>query len=196
MSKIIYLLRHPHVEKHDTLIGSKDNPLSQHGLKQAYYWKERLRNVEFTKVYTSEKQRTEITAKIIKGEDTKIIKNASFNEINLGEWEGKTKEYIIRNYSELWEKRGKDFANTTPPNGESFATLQNRVLPSLLSIVEQVEDESILIVAHQAVNRVILSHIMNISLEKILDIPQSYACLNILEGAGTVKCNAYFECPF
>ncbi len=196
MLKTIYLMRHPHINTSGKMIGRTDVPLSELGLTQALFWKEKFSNMNFKKVFTTSLQRTKKTAKIIVNDKVILEEISLFNEISLGDWEAKSKTYIKEFYSNLWTLRGRDIDSTSPPNGESFIDLKARVIPTFLSVVETCAiDESYLIIAHQAVNRVILSHLMDIPLTEILNIPQSYACLNILSGVDKLSPIEYQECP-
>ncbi len=193
--KKIYLFRHPHIETQQKMVGRWDFPLSDVGFAQAHHWQEQLKNIKFQKIYSSELMRTIKAAQIISsGQDVLSLK--AFNEISLGQWEGKDKAYIQKHYSKLWRERGENLENVAPPGGENFIQLQNRVLEQFLNIAENCQShENILIIGHQAVNRVILAHLKQIPLNQIQTIAQDYACLNILSGGKTFEQIEYLECP-
>ncbi len=176
---MIYLMRHPHIKSQGKMIGSLDFPLSDLGCAQAGFWHNKLQNTVFHAVYSSQLTRTVECAHIIKPH-TPIIKKNAFNEIHLGDWEGQEKTHIKSKYADLWALRGKNLDCVAPPNGESFTNLSDRVFPLFLSLLKKHNKENILIIAHQAVNRVILANLQKIHLKDIQNIPQDYACLNII----------------
>lgn len=217
MKKTIFLARHAHIDTQGAMIGRLDFPLSPQGIAEAYTLKNEIcdallkdskKNHQtltlplekyFQNIYVSPLLRTRQTADIILkkahsaknlSQETSYTLAPQLIEISLGVWEGMTKQEIKKKFPEIWQKRGEDFANTAPPQGESFAQVEKRVLPFFYRVLDdmlQKKDENnaqnlpILIIAHQAVNRVILAKIHNIPLAHIQSIPQEYACLQVLE---------------
>jgi probable phosphoglycerate mutase len=104
-------------------------------------------------------------------------------EIGLGRWEGLDKDEARRLDPGLWLARGRDLASVPPPGGESFADLAARVWPAFDRIAERLasgEAERILVVAHQAVNRVILARERGIALDRVLEIGQPPGAVAVL----------------
>ena len=65
------------------------------------------------------------------------------------------------------------------PGGESFTDLQRRVIPAFYEILHDSEGP-IVIVGHAGVNRVLLAHLLGMSLRNLFRLGQDYACLNVL----------------
>ncbi len=194
---MIYLMRHPHIESQGKMIGSLNLPLSALGRAQATFWHNTLQSIDFNAVYSSQLERTVECAHVIKPH-TPIVKKNALNEIHLGDWEGQEKTQIKRKHPELWALRGKNLDCVAPPNGESFKNLSDRVFPLFLSLLKKHNKENILIIAHQAVNRVILANLQGINLKDIQDIPQNYACLNLIKTTqeqSTLISIDYHLCP-
>ncbi len=181
MTNEIYLLRHCHIESHGKMVGSSDLELSETGICQAHELQEKLKDISFKKVFASKLQRTIKTAQIITRNMLEVHGILEFNEVNLGEWEGKPRELIKEKYSDLWLERGNNLELIAPPRGENMKMLQNRVLPKFLKIIKENYDFPILIVAHQAVNRAILTHFLNIPINQMLNIAQDYGHINHFE---------------
>ena len=59
--------------------------------------------------------------------------------------------------------------------------LSRRILPCLKKIFEENKGKNVLIVAHGAVNRIILCDALGLDLKNILNIQQDYGCLNIID---------------
>jgi len=198
MNKTLYLMRHGHVDSKGRLLGQADILLSEQGQKQAKYWQETLADVNFQAIWCSPLQRSVQTAEIIifnKKSKLQMHKVQDLREISLGLWNGKSKDWIKNNYPELWAERGLKMDSVVPPEGESFANLAQRVLPAFLQICEQARQyDSSLLVAHQAVNRVIIAYLLNIPLININSIFQPYASLNLIELSDGIKFIATQQC--
>jgi phosphoserine phosphatase len=66
--------------------------------------------------------------------------------------------------------------------GETFASLQDRVLACFQELLADPGWQHLLIVAHGGVNRVLLAHALGLDLGGIGALEQDPACLNILDG--------------
>lgn len=76
-------------------------------------------------------------------------------EISLGRWEGMHKENVMETYPELWRERGKSPALVSPPDGENYPMLHDRLLPFFQRLGRLLEKRNILVVAHRSVNQVL-----------------------------------------
>ena len=178
----IYLVRHGSVggEKEKRYIGNTDLPLCREGILQCKKLRSFFSLVNIRKVYLSPLKRCVQTADIIlKQKNIDRIPVEEFREINMGEWEGRTFEYVKKFFPHEFEKRGGNIENFIPQGGESFEQLQKRVIPRMMHIVEN-STGNLLIVAHAGVNRVILCHILSIPLGCMFKIKQNYGCINEL----------------
>ncbi len=210
MKYYIYLMRHAHIDTKNCMIGKNNLPLSILGISQANYWREQLKDIIFEKVYVSPLSRAMQSAEIIlESKNIQAVKIDEFSEISLGNWEGKSKAEIKQHDSLLWKQRGEDFFNFPPPHGESFSDLSKRVLPKFNTLCEELKTQNksteafekfeevrnIFIVAHQAVNRIILADILGLDKSKLREIPQEYACINILELDENIQFIQILDCP-
>lgn len=184
MSGLLYLFRHGSAAPPGVLAGRTDYPLSARGEAEAEYWAEALAGVPFSAAWTSPLLRARQTATRILSRQPAppaLVQVPGLTEISLGEWDGKTKDRVRREYPDIWEARGRDPAGVPPPGGESFAMLAARVLPAFTALcAEAASLERSLLVAHQAVNRVILARSMGLPLAALLDIAQPPAALSVL----------------
>lgn len=91
-----------------------------------------------------------------------ITVDSKLKEVNYGDWEGKNWKDIDVEGDNLWMYQNID---NRPPNGESFAELQARVIAFFedLSIKKQ---DKIAVVCHGGVIRSVLSHVLSTPLEK------------------------------
>jgi probable phosphoglycerate mutase len=109
-------------------------------------------------------------------------------EINMGDWENQTIDYIKDHFPEMYEKRGSNIDTFIPPGGESFEQMQKRVMPAFEYIAGNTAG-NILIISHAGVNRVILSKLLDFPLKYIFKIIQPYGCINQL--SWNITCNRW-----
>ena len=184
MKNTIFLIRHAEpvrIDQQKRYVGQQDMDVSPFGRHQAEELSNIFRHCPVQSVFTSDLLRAVSTATCIaRGHCShpEIIKE--FREINLGSWDGKTFQEVQNKFKEEYTQRGLDIVNYRTPGGESFADLQARVIPAFTRVADKMLG-SIVIVAHAGVNRVILCHLMQKSLEELLSIPQDYAAVNIIE---------------
>lgn len=170
--KKIYLSRHGE-SIYNTLgkIGGNSN-LSDKGILYSKKLGEYINNLEQNiSVYTSTLQRTINTAKYI---NNKKISISNLDEINSGIYEHLTYSEIENKYPKEYYKRKKDKFNYRYPNGESYKDLIIRVKP-IIDIINN--SEIILIIAHQAIIRVIYGILTN---KTEIEIPNIEIPLHII----------------
>ena len=186
MRGLLYLFRHGQAAPPGVLAGRADYPLLPSGELQADWWGRTLSGVTFSIAWTSPLLRARQTAvRILAGNSANtrtVLSVPALTEISLGAWEGKSTDWIRRAYSAAWEARGRDFVHVPPPGGESFADLAARVLPAFAQLrSEAAGHECSLLVAHQAVNRVLLGMVMGLPLSGVTAVPQPPGALSVLE---------------
>jgi Fructose-2,6-bisphosphatase len=132
--------------------GSNDIPLNERGRGQARGLMQRLVHDKrhFEAVYTSPLTRAEETARIIaEGLNCPCRVKDGFRELGLGEWEGITWEQAEKRDPELFSLWNTRKRTTRPPNGENYVDLLERLVPDLMSALNETR-EDILVVAHSA----------------------------------------------
>lgn len=165
--------------------GQEDIPLSETGEKQARRLGERLRDVRIDRAVCSPLTRAYHTAQFALGEmrSPMLMVDNGLMEIAHGTWEGKLA-------AEIRDSDGQRFAawRETPervmmPGGESLKQVFERSWNAFAAATEDMaEDETLLVVAHDAVNRVILCHVMGLPLSRLWSFRQAPTTLNLLEG--------------
>lgn len=181
----LYLLRHgalqPNPERR--FVGQRDIPLSSLGLSQAVFWREEFAPIAFARAICSDLSRCAQSLSIIlEGRALEAEMCAEFREICLGTWEGLTKREVEARFPGALEKRGNDFWNYVPQGGESFFMLARRVLPALQAVLVQAANvDNILLVAHAAVNRIIISRWLALSPSCCAELPLAYASCAFLD---------------
>ena len=182
MDRKIFLIRHGEIDygSEKRYIGITDLSLSNTGIGQVTRLREYFSGIEIEKAFTSPLKRCMQTAEIIfAGCNTNRIVLDELKEINLGEWENQTIDYIKDHFHEMYDKRGSNMDVFIPPGGESFELLQIKAMKAFEYIIKNTRGNT-LIVSHAGVNRVILSKLLDFPLKDIFKISQPYGCINQL----------------
>lgn len=187
MDKKIYLIRHGHINtgNEKRYIGITDIPLDDIGKVQAQEIRDFFKSIEFEKIFSSPLKRCVETSEIIgEGRNVEICRLKNFMEINMGDWDNKSIDYIKSKYPKEYEARGKTIDSYVPPNGESFNMLAERVMSGFNDVICDCSDNTI-IVAHAGVNRIIISKLTGVPIQDIFTIKQHYACISQLYYSNT-----------
>jgi len=180
--KTIYLIRHGEIlaTKPRRFIGRTELPLTSHGKEQIISLGKVLARHSFDQLICSPLSRCQESGAILARSLGTIIETEDgLSEIDLGDWEGLTVAEVQSTFPGEYEKRGDNLPGYSPRGGESFIDLHDRVWSALLRIIEATTSATA-VVAHAGVNRVLLCHVLGLSLENMFQLPQDYGCYNIL----------------
>ncbi len=152
--------------------GQMDTPLTDLGREQARALAKRLKGYGISTIYTSDLSRAFETAKIV-GKEIGVdpIPDRRLREIDLGGWSGLTRDEVIARYPEEWKRwsEGKDIYHA---GGESFGQFWERVREAINEIIEKHRGETVLIVAHGGVTRILVSKLLGLGFrEMFTDLP-------------------------
>jgi alpha-ribazole phosphatase/probable phosphoglycerate mutase len=178
MVTTLYLVRHGETEGSEKrrYKGTIDVPLSRNGEEQirrtSGFINEALKNSDtlLKAVYASDLSRALRSAEIIAGlngdSGLKPIVVPELRERNFGLWEGMS---------------FKDPLRFSPMGGESTLEVRDRVMDALGKILKRHDGDTIAVVAHGGVNRVIICHVTGMPLENIFRVEQDNAAVNVIE---------------
>jgi broad specificity phosphatase PhoE len=159
----LFLIRHTETEDNRAGRIGGDSRLTKKGRAQAEALGEFFKKKKISYIFTSGKIRTIDTAKTIcaKQDDCRIISLKEFDEINAGVCENMTYEEIERTMPHVFKKRGADKYHYIYPGGESYETMKLRITLGIKkAFFLNRRADNIMIVGHQAVSRMILSHFL------------------------------------
>jgi len=181
----IILIRHGETNwnKEGRFQGQIDIPLNEKGKEQASKASNYLEEIKFTKAFSSSMKRPYETAKIIlKNNNIQIKKIDSLVEISHGLWEGKLEEEIKQTWPEMlknWHERPE---SVTMPEGESIQQVSERAIAAWNLICNsQQENDISLLVAHDAVNKTLICHILGLSYSDIWMIKQGNGGITVID---------------
>ena len=165
--------------------GQIDIPLSPVGEGQANALGQRLKDVRIDRAVASPLSRAQLTARLALGDARAdmLQTDADLQEIAHGEWEGLlASEIQQKNPARLLAWR-EEPENVLMPGGESLRQVLDRSWRGLARATEGLgEDDTLLVVAHDAVNRVLLCRILGLPIARLWTFRQAPTTLNLLEG--------------
>lgn len=157
----IYLVRHGETEwnQQNRLQGNQNSPLTVIGKQQAYDVKKSLDQYEIHQAYVSPLKRARDTLDIIlKDRKLEVIISNNLREINLGPWEGKTREEIAQSHPDEYKMFWGEPDAFVLSGAETFQALQRRVVEGLEHIFSKGENNNILVVSHWIAIKVAIAH--------------------------------------
>jgi probable phosphoglycerate mutase len=167
--------------------GHTDIPLAESGEGQARALGVRLAEVRIHRAVASPLSRARKTAELILGgpRASMLSFDDGLKEISHGRWEGKLVSEIAASDPELldaWKHR-PTASLPAGPNAESLQAVLDRAWPALGRAVQGLAaNDTVLVVAHDAVNRVLVCRILGLPLERVWSFRQAPATLNVLSG--------------
>lgn len=170
----LFLIRHTETE-FNTVSRIGGNPLlTDRGVKQAQRLGEFFRKTEISYIFTSSKQRTIQTAHPIARlqKDCRIIPIKEFDELDSGICDSMTYKEIQEKFPEIYRGRKADKYRYRYPAGESYEDMKARIEIGIKkAFFLNLQSKHIMIIGHQAVNRMILSHFLY---KRDEDVPYIY----------------------
>ncbi len=174
--------------------GTTDTDISELGAKQLEYLKERFKNIEFDKVYSSPLLRAVKTAEAVIGNrNMKIEKIRGLIELNGGIVEGKPFKEAFNNIPGLvdtWNNHPQDFA---PQYGEPMRHAYERIYNTLRYIYENNKGKTVVCTTHGGVTRCLLCRLLKGNIEELKNIPWSEnTAVSLLEIDDNFNINVVF----
>ncbi len=167
--------------------GHTDIPLAESGEGQACALGKRLADVKIDRAVASPLIRARKTAELILGASraSMLSFDPGLKEISHGGWEGKLVSEIAASHPELLDAWKYKPTPTLPagPNAESLQIVLDRAWVALAAATKGLGvNDTVLVVAHDAVNRVLLCKVLGLPLERVWSFRQAPATLNVLSG--------------
>ena len=165
--------------------GQEDIALSPVGESQARALGDRLRDVHIDRAVASPLARARRTAELALGDARvgMLTTDPGLMEIAHGQWEGLLAHEIHARDPErlrAWREAPHD---VLMPGGESLQHVLDRAWPAFARAASGLHDaDTLLLVAHDAVNRVLLCRILGLPLRHLWRFRQAPTTLNLLEG--------------
>ncbi|NOR79495.1 MAG: phosphoglycerate mutase [Methyloprofundus sp.] len=177
-STYVDLLRHGEVKGGSCYRGITDDPLSTAGWIQMQN-KIAMQSTPWDVIISSPLLRCHTFAEHLSTKlQLPLISTLALQEIDFGDWEGKTAAQIN---PQLLAQFYADPNNFPAPNGERFDDFQLRVLDAWLSLLDVYKGQRILLITHAGVIRVVLANILSIDTHHSFRLKIAHACLSSIE---------------
>jgi alpha-ribazole phosphatase len=183
MSRVLFI-RHAETEMAGRFCGHSDPDLNAQGQAQLAGLAQVLSAEPIGGVFSSDLRRAQGTAKAIAaGRNVPLTLRPALREIHFGEWEGLTWgqiEQVDPEYARRWVD---GYPYVTAPAGETFQEFEARVLEEVSDLIDR-DGESIAVVTHAGVLRVVLRHLHGCSEQEAWQQTQPYCCVVGYEAKG------------
>jgi len=184
----IVLVRHGQTEwnRVERFRGRADVPLNAAGLAQAEAAGRRIAAAwQPAAVYASPLSRAVRTAEAIaRPLNLLVLVAPGLVDIDYGQWQGLTPDEARQRWPEMVHAWYEAPHRARIPGGETLAALQTRAMAAVRELAAGHEGQTIVLVSHTVVNRVILLGVLGAGLERFWGLGQDTAALNVLEVAG------------
>ena len=180
----VYLIRHGQTawNREEVFRGRADIPLNETGRKEALLTGQYLRKVKVGSVYSSPLSRAVETAEAIAGHQGKEVQILDgLIDIDFGRWQGVSHEGVRERYGELY-RQWKDTPHLVRfPGGESLEEVRARALREIHEAVQNHAVETLVMVSHRVVNKVVICGLLGLDNSHFWEIGQDTGCINVLE---------------
>ncbi len=182
------LIRHGRTEwnRVERFRGRADVPLDEVGMAQAEATAARLAaEWQPAAIYASPLSRALNTAEAIGGPfDLEVRREPALIDIDYGEWQRLSPEEV----RQLWPAELDAWYNAPEqariPGGESLVDVRKRAMDSVHRLLARHSGETILLVGHTVVNRVILLAVLGLGNDRFWRLRQEPCAINVFESEG------------
>jgi len=202
-STYLYLIRHgateANLQRPHVLQGKGINlPLNELGRQQASALCRFLREFSVHHIYSSPLLRAVETARCVAEEHRHTVHELpDLVEADVGQWEGKDWGSIMREHAEHYRAFMDNPGHTPYLGGESYGDVQRRVRPVLARLLQEHRGETVVVVAHNVVNRVYLAGLLGLDLKFAKGIRQNNTGINLIrdrdDETDLMTLNAHFH---
>jgi broad specificity phosphatase PhoE len=153
--------------------------LNDEGKRQAQELGERFKDVALDAVYSSPLERAVETAEAIARVARLEIKQlAAFNEIDFGEWTGKSFDQLSGD--ERWQRFNDQRSVANVPGGESFIEVQARVVMELDRLSLKYTDARVAVVSHADVIKAAVGYFAGTPIDVLQRLEISPCSVNVI----------------
>ena len=170
---LLYVTRHGETDFNvqNRYTGSTDIPLNAKGLRQAEELANKLSDIKFDVMVSSPLLRARQTAEIIrKSVAVPMVIIDEFVEVNIGVYEGLTREEAQAQHPEIWARQAEVYATTgtrpiddAPTGGETLRQFDARIARGLARLKAAYAGSKVLLVCNDYTARVLNRQLAGLS---------------------------------
>lgn len=180
----LFLLRHAEVEETYRFVfgGRIDMGLSPRGLQQAAKLAEHLRNTNFDAIYVSPLKRVRQTVSALLQHDgrTEII-HEGLREVDFGAWTGLSWKQVSERFGMNAFDWLRALHHNAIPGAEPVAEFRGRVAACLEGVLARHPGQTVALVCHGGVIRMLLAILLDLSLDKTGGFEVDYASVTVVD---------------
>ena len=180
----LYLLRHGEVavDYHRVFGGKIDMDLSPLGQTQAQRLADTLQPVRFDRIYASPMKRAQQTlAPLAKSQAKEAVTLPDLREVDFGVWTGLGWEQVLERHGLHATDWLHHLEEEAIRDGYTAATFRARLEPCLQKIIAETNGQTVAVVCHGGVIRMILSLLLHLPLRKMAHFEIDYASLTVVD---------------
>ena len=181
---MVILVRHGETawNRREVFRGRADVELNERGREQAQALGAALEEHELETVYSSPLRRAVETAEAIaKPHNIRVEIEEGFIDFDYGRWQGLQLDEVRQRYPKLYQDWIERPHTVRMEGGESLRVLRRRAMGALRKVTKRHPDETVVIVAHRVVNKVILCAVLGLDNSHFWQIRQDTCAFNVLE---------------
>jgi broad specificity phosphatase PhoE len=162
--------------------GRIDLPLDETGLSQARRVAARLQNEPLVAAYCSPLLRTRQTIEPLAGSlGLRVQPHDGLLDIDYGSLQGLTHSEAAITYPQEYAAWQTDPSQISFPDGEDLFTVQGRLVSLLDALRTRHQGQTVALVGHQIVNKVLACTLLGLDLDQIWRIGQETASINVFQ---------------
>ncbi len=178
LTTYIDLLRHGETENSHRYCGSSDYPLTQTGWQQMWKTTED-QTPQWQHITASPLIRCADFAQVLgQRYSIPVTYDNRIREIHFGAWEDRSTAELLQSDADALSRFWQNPLDHPPPDGEHLLDFEARVLSAWKDIQEQFCGKRILLITHGGVIRLLIGHILQHPLERLLEIDVRHASMH------------------
>lgn len=180
----IFIVRHGETDwnREGIYQGQMDTPLNEKGRDDARKLAVALSKIRFSYIYTSDLKRAKETSEIINEYlNVPTFYKRELREMDFGRWTGISVFDMERIDPDLFKRWRDNPWDVSPPDGETFKDLTERVVKTIEDIFHKHRDENILVVSHGGPIKAIILWLLHGSPRSYWNIEISHRSIVLLE---------------
>jgi broad specificity phosphatase PhoE len=170
--------------------GRFDLLLNETGLRQAYAAAMHLKDCPVSAIYASPLKRTILTAQVIANQvGLRVIPFEGLIDIDFGKWQGLSAGEAAKQDGELFRAWLEEPHKVRFPDGESLDDVRKRVTAGVKKLADRHTDQTVLLVSHMVVCRVLLCAMLGLDNSHYWQVGQDVCAINafdVRDGASSV----------
>ena len=163
----LLLVRHGQtaLSRSDAFCGSSEVPLTELGREQAQKVARRLASTHIDVLYSSPQGRAiETATPIADALGLELQTREALREMDFGLWEGRVHAEFAQEFPQEMQAWDSGYWTVNPPDGETQQAVIARMDPAVLELLTTHVGQRILLVGHRTALRLLIGHMLDMSL--------------------------------